>query len=303
MRIIQKPSILITSLGRTGTEFFAKFFMAILPDVTSIHEPDIFQNTGVEGKWGNYFKQVRRAGVWQMVVLKALGKWTLVKLSDDKFLNRLSPERAVQELRAQREAFIHRQKGSIYVEANIGYYGLLDITPRVFQDHKAIFVVRDGREWVRSHMNWGEFYGKKGLRKMISHNWPSANAVLHDPYAERWHTLSRFEKLCWAWTRLNEYALHTLSSNPNVRVFQFEEIFSRERKYQTLNNLVAFTTSQEGIDPTRIGSTAGWLDRRSHQGPQDFPAWEAWTHKQKHHFERLCGPLMEKLGYRLNESH
>lgn len=287
----------MTSLGRTGTEFFAKFFAAILPDATSLHEPDIFQNTGMEDKWGHYLKQVRRAGIWQMVILKSLGKWTLVKLSDDKFLNRLSADRAVHELAVQRESFVQRQLGSIYVEANIGYYGLLDVIPRVFRNHRAVYIVRDGRDWVRSHMNWGEFYGKKGLKKLISHNWPSASSLPQDPYAEQWDTLSRFEKLSWAWTRLNEFALETLSSNPNVRVVQFEKIFSGVERYQTLNELVSFVSTQPGIDPTYIGNTEGWLERKIHQSADGFPGWEDWTKEQKRHFELLCGPLMEKLGY------
>lgn len=295
--MIKKNSILITSLGRTGTEFFARFFSKLLPDSTSLHEPDIFQNTGVENKWLHYLHQVRRAGIWRMVTLKALGRWTLVKLSDDKFLGRIAPGQATLRLNFQRKAFVAALPGSIYVEANIGYYGLLDITPRVFQEHRAIYIVRDGRDWVRSHMNWGEFYGKKGVRKWISHNWPPASAVAHDPYAEQWDSFSRFEKLCWAWARLNEYALGTLSNNPNVRVFKFEEIFSGKGRYQTLNDLVFFTTSQPGIDPSRIGSTAGWLERKSHQSPQSFPAWEDWSTEQQYHFERLCGPLMEKLNY------
>jgi hypothetical protein len=297
--MIDKPSVLITSLGRTGTEFFGKFFSAILPDATSVHEPDIFQNTGIENKWGHYLNQVRRAGVWQMVILKALGKWTLVKLSDEKFLARLRSEQAMRGLLAQRASFIKRQPGSIYVEANIGYYGLLDITPRVFQNHRAVYIIRDGRDWVRSHMNWGEFYGKKGFRKLISHNWPPASAVTADPFAGRWVSLSRFEKLCWAWARLNKYALKTLAGNPHVRVFQFEQIFSGEGRYRTLNDLVEFTTTQPGIDPARVGDVSGWLERQSHQSMDGFPAWEGWTRGQQNFFKDVCGELMEAMGYQI----
>jgi hypothetical protein len=294
--MIEKPSILITSLGRTGTEFFAKFYAAILPDSFSVHEPDIFPSAEPD-KWMRFFVQVKRAGIRQAVFRKALGKWTLVKLSDDKFLGRLSPEQAARELMAQRDSFIRRQPGFIYIEANNGYYGLLDVAPRVFQHHKAVYIIRDGRDWVRSQMNWGEFYGKKGLRKLIAHNWPPASALPQDPYAEQWNSLSRFEKLCWAWTRLNEYALSTLEKNPNARVFQFEKIFSGEGRYKTLEELVAFTTSQPGMDAAKVGAVDGWLERKIHQSSGSFPAWEGWTSGQKEHFNKLCGQLMEKMGY------
>lgn len=297
--MIEKPSILITSLGRTGTEFFGKFFSAILPDATSLHEPDIFQNTGMENKWGHFHQQVRRAGVWNMVVRKAFGQWTLVKISDDKFLGRFDAGRAAQELLAHRKTFIRRQPGSVYVEANIGYYGVLDVTPQVFRSHRAIYIIRDGRDWVRSHMNWGEFYNKKGFRKLIAHNWPPASAVPTDPYAEQWDNLSRFEKLCWAWARLNTYAFKTLAGNPNVRVFKFENIFTGDDRYKTVNELIQFATSQPGIDPARVGDSSGWLERRSHQSADGFPAWEQWSSGQKEFFKKVCGDLMEETGYRL----
>ena len=297
--MIEKPSILITSLGRTGTEFFAKLFAEILPDSTSLHEPDIFQNTGVENKWGHYIQQVRRAGIWRMAILKAFGKWTLVKLSDAKFLGRIDTERAIRLLNAQRSSFIHQLPGSIYIEANIGYYALLDVTHRVFREHRAIYIVRDGRDWVRSHMNWGEFYGKTGLRKLISHNWPTASDFPRDPYADQWNRFTRFEQLCWAWARLNEYALDTVSSNPRARVFRFEDIFSGEGRYQTLDELVAFSASQPGIDLKRLDDTKGWLEHRIHQGPDGFPVWRNWTRDQKQQFERHCGTLMNKLGYEI----
>jgi len=295
--MIEKPTILITSLGRTGTEFFARLFAEILPDSTSIHEPDIFQNTGVENKWRHYLHQVRRAGIWRMVILKALGKWTLVDLSDAKFLGRMNTEGAMHGLRMQRRAFIHKLPGTAYVEANIGYYGLMDITSRVFRAHRAIFIVRDGRDWVRSHMNWGEFYGKKGLRKLISHNWPTARGLPGDTYTDKWNYMTRFEKLCWAWARLNEYALDTFSGNPHVRVFRFEEIFMGKAKYDVLMEMLTFATSLPGVSSADVGTVQGWLEQKIHKSSEGFPAWENWTNEQKRQFEHICGPLMEKLRY------
>lgn len=302
MQLIEKPSILVTSLGRTGTEFFAKFFADMIPNSTSLHEPDIFQNAGVENKLARYFLQVRQAGAWRMVVLKAMGMWTLVKLSDGRFTGALSREQAIKKLYFQRNSFINQAAGNTYVEANIGYYGLLDITSELFQNHRAIYVVRNARDWIRSHMNWGEFYGKTGIRKLISHNWPAASELPDDPYYEKWDRLTRFEQLCWAWTRLNEYALNTIAKNPSARIYRFEDIFLKEKKYEVLEDLVNFATSLPGLDQDDLGSTAGWLERKIHQSSDGFPAWENWTREQRKIFEQTCGSLMEKLGYKISVS-
>jgi len=77
--MIEKPTILITSIGRTGTEFFSKFFGDGIPDCTSLYEPNTIALTG---NFEQYAEQIRRAGIWRMVFLKAMGKWSLAKLSD-----------------------------------------------------------------------------------------------------------------------------------------------------------------------------------------------------------------------------
>jgi hypothetical protein len=295
--MIEKPAILITSTGRTGTEFFAKLFADIIPDCTSLHEPDIVKFPGIENRLEHYANQTRRAGIWRMVFLKALGQWTLAAVSDARFRGSLDVHAAMTKLHSARADFVSKMPGFLYVESNLGYYGLLDITSQVFRNHRAIYVVRDGRDWVRSMVNWGEVYGKTGLRKLFAHEWPAASDIAGDPLAESWKGLPRFDRLCWAWARLNEYALTRLSKNPDARLFHFEKIFAGKNRYDYLDDLVSFATSSSGFDVSLLRSTRGWLERKIHQSSDGFPAWENWTTDQKRKFENVCGSLMEKLGY------
>jgi hypothetical protein len=295
--MIEKPSILITSVGRTGTEFFAKLFSEILPDCTSLHEPDIFKYTGIQNRLGHFSEQIRQAGLWRMVILKALGKWTLVNISDARFRGVLDYHQAATRLHDQRLGFVARMPGTIYVESNLGYYGLLDVLPETFKNHRAIYIVRDARDWIRSTYNWGEVYGKKGLRKLLAHKWPTAGDIPGDALARKWESLSKFERLCWTWARLNEFALNNISKNPHARLFHFEKIFTGEKRYSYLNDLLQFATSLTGMEHPLLNSTDGWLERKIHESSNRFPGWETWTVDQKRHFEIICGPLMAKLGY------
>jgi hypothetical protein len=297
--MIEKPTIVITSIGRTGTEFFAKLFADVIPNSTSLHEPDIFKFQGVDKKMEHYGRQILQAGIWRMVFLKAFGKWTLVNLSDSRFLGNLSDPQVVKKLHEQRSGFVFKVPGSVYIESNLGYYGMLDVMPEVFRNHKAVYIVRDGRDWIRSMLNWGEVYGKEGVRKLFAHEWPAASKIPGDPWAEIWHTLPRFEKLCWAWVRLNEFALNSISKNPNARVFQFEKIFTGEGRYHILDDLVGFVTDLPGINPQVLGGTEGWLEQKIHQSTDQFPAWEQWSVDQKRQFKKVCGPLMDRLGYHI----
>lgn len=295
--MIEKPSILITSIGRTGTEFFAHFFAEVIPAADSLHEPDIFKFLGVDDKVGHYRTQIRRAGVWRMLLLKAMGQWTLVRLSDQRFMGRLTAERAKSRLLSQRRGFIARLPGSVYVESNLGYYGLLDVTPEAFRAHRAIYIVRDGRDWVRSTLNWGEVYGKRGLRRLLAHNWPTARDISGDPFGRIWTDMPVFQKLCWAWARLNEYALQIMDHNPSARIFRFEDIFLGPDRYARLGELVDFGLSVPGLGALPARKLEGWLERKIHQSDGAFPAWDRWTPLQQHQFREICGPLMERLGY------
>jgi len=165
--------------------------------------------------------------------------------------------------------FITNMPGTVYVEADLGSYGLLDAIPGAFKYHKEVYIVRDGRDWLRFMLNWGEVYGKKGVRNYLSHGWVTASSISEDPYAENWDRLSRFEKLCWPWTKLNRYALDSAVPNPQTRIFHVERIFLGKERYEYLGDLVEFATSLPGH-----GSCQGW---------------ERWTADQKGKVERMGG--------------
>ncbi len=299
--MIEKPSILVTSIGRTGTEFFARLFGEIVPNSTSLHEPDVIKFVGVESNLRHLLRQVQIAGVWRLFILKALGKWSIVKLSDLRLRGKLSHEDAVDALQKQRGDFVRKAPGSTYIESNLGYYGLLDITPSVFCQHRVIYVVRDGRDWVRSMLDWNILYRPDPPTKSIGHEWPAATDIPGNPYLDAWSRFSRFEKLCWAWATLNTYAIASISKNQDARLFHFEHIFSGPQKYESLKELVHFATDLPGLVPRSIGKTDGWLERKTHGSSGQSPVPEAWTAVQKRQFAEICGPLMERLGYDLGQ--
>ena len=295
--MIEKPSIIITSLGRTGTTFFSHLFRDIIPGCDSFHEPDIVQYFGAQNRLQSFVQRVRDAGIYNMIILKALGKWSLIMLSDARVKGVLTERGAARELLRHRRGFVNSKPGSVYAESNAGYYGLMDILGDVYARHRAIYLVRDGRDWVSSAMNVQELYARKGLRKMLAHKMPAASEFPGDPLYASWNSSTRFEKLCWAWARLNGYAIDTVANNPCARVFRFENIFSAPDRYEALSDLVGFATSLPGIDPRDIGSLQGRLERKVNESSNQFPAWDAWTAKQRQQFERICGPLMHRLGY------
>jgi hypothetical protein len=301
--MIDKPSIIVTSLGRTGTKFFQLLFEELITDGTSLHEPDYFnfgQYRGAGERIRQAIRQMREAGVSNLVVRKSLGHWSLVELSDARVRGELGYAEAVRRVLDQRREFVRSRSGSVYVESSSAYYGLIDVLKDVYRQHRVVYLVRDGRDWVQSKMNWGRMYAKGGIGGLLSHTWPTALDVADDPYQSRWGSMSRFDRLCWAWVRLNEYALAAIQENPNARLFHFEGLFRSEDRYRYLEDLVRFSTTFPRAEPIAVGPFDGWLERQVHQSEARFPPWEGWSAEHRQQFEAICGPLMRDLGYELD---
>jgi hypothetical protein len=301
--MIKKPTIIITSLGRTGTKFFSRLFRELISDGTSLHEPDVLnisQYHGVEKRLVEIVKQAKESGLYNLFIRKALGRWSLIELSDARVRGEISYSDAVRHVLRLRENFINSRPGSVYVESSIACYGLIDVLKDVCRYHRVAYVVRDGRDWIRSWMSWSDgsgFYDKSKIRSLVAHTWPIAPECEGDPYAEKWQSMSRFGKLCWGWDRLNRYALSTVERNPNAQVFHFEDIFEAKDRYQNLREMVQFLTTFPGYGSFSTCSLDGWLDREIHKSSGQFPVWPNWSKEQRRLFKDICGPLMERLGY------
>lgn len=301
--MIKKPVIVITSLGRTGTKFFAALFDELLPDATSLHEPDYLnfgQYRGVSEKASQVVRQLQEVGVSNLIIRKALGKWSLKQLSDRRVRRQISYKDAVQNVLSQRKQFINSRNGSIYIESSSAYYGLIDVLTDTYQRHKVAYVVRDGRRWVRSMINFQPGYDRGRIRRLISPPFPSASEIENDPFKSQWSSMSLFQQLCWAWSTLNEYAIETVSDNPNARLFQFEEIFQANDRYQHLLELVHFLIPDSHRHLVSSETLDGWLNRKIHKSQGGFPVWDQWSIDHRQQFLEICGPLMEKLGYEFN---
>lgn len=298
--MINKPTIIITSLGRTGSKFFTALFNDILFDCRSLHEPDVIHARFDEGTGD--FLRASRDKLWEvgwkyLFLQKSMGRFSLVKLSDSRLTGTLSAEIAVEKILEQRKDFVLNQPRSTYLESSFSFYGLVDLLPKVFTNHRAAYIIRDGRDWVQSFYNWGKIYGKSRIRRFVGHNWLTADNFLDDPYCGHWKDMSRFERLCWAWNRLNRYALKSVSLNPYARLFRFEELFLSSEKYDYLSEFVAFLTEVHGGSANLY--LEGRLDKKIHESVKLLPDWPEWSDEEIGIFLKHCKKLMLELSYEI----
>ena len=297
--MIPKPVVVVTSLGRTGTLYWARMFGEVFPNGTSLHEPDILTFNPKQGKGLKFFlHQIEESGFMNKVVKKGVGRFSLIELSDARVRGRLSGERLLKKVRLQRSGFVLSRPGPVYCEASTAYYGLLDLLPRIFARHRAAFIVRDGREWVRSWMNWGKdggMYSKGPIRRLIAHTWPGAGDLPQDRFHRQWTNMDRFEKICWGWSRLNRYGIEAARKNPSARVVRFEDLFRGEGAVERLEEFIAWMADLPGLTP--VIPPAEKLKKKVHDSRGEFPAYEDWSPRQRAGFDDICGDLMRELGY------
>ncbi len=162
-----------------------------------------------------------------------------------------------------------------------------------------IRLVRDGRQFVRSAY----------VRSVYTpHDFQQPIVVPQDgdPYASKWGSMDRFEKICWYWQHTNNMlaqdvpngiqmemlltdyeAFHRVILAPlNLRIAEpvWRDEVSRPANTQARYR---FRTAVRGL----VGRSARY------RGPTPLPSWEEWSDLQRDSFRRICGPTMEQLGY------
>ena len=153
----------------------------------------------------------------------------------------------------------------------------------LFPKSKLFLLSRDGRGFVRSLMGWKHFYGPKSKGAFALKPFPE------DPMFSEWPRMTRFERVCWAWTETNEFLMRSIPKQDRVTL----ECIVRDRSY-----FEERIVKELGLEvPEGSWEAVTQAMSRNSSKTYDFPAWQDWTHVQRDAFKRICGDTMERLGY------
>lgn len=199
-------------------------------------------------------------------------------------------------------------QGLIYGDKNPNYLPFIPILEDLWQP-RYLFVTREGRDVVRSLMDWhelgrGNIYGMAEDEKgstILTHeqDWWDYSRIRPNPGDElydRWQTLNRFEKCSWYWAQFNNMALkamedldpaHWLKADMSAATAgTIEEVFD----FLQLEGYQADTV--DGMLHRRINSA------KDRYGSENlFPSQGEWGIELKTEFDRWAGATMERLGY------
>ena len=203
--------------------------------------------------------------------------------------------------------------GLKYGDKNPNYLPFIPYIAELW-DCKFLFPVRDGREVVRSLMDWHDFYNQKFSHSGVfamkeddpnspidspEQDWWDYSRLRPNPgtpYFEEWQRLSRFEKCAWYWTNFNKKALESFSELDDQRWLQVNmkslDRFKMKQIFDFLG-LDGFNANQiEKLINARINS----LQERAGL-PDKFPRWTDWTQEQRNAFDRIAGDTIKCVVY------
>ncbi len=226
----------------------------------------------------------------------------------DRFEGRLRDGRPL--LRDARQPLIDRATSAdmIFGDKNPSYMAFLPELKDLW-NCKVVFFVRDGRDVVRSLMDWHDMKaaiiyvreedGAEGPDPLPEAD-PWSYCLLRpgsdDPLKGEWKSLDRFEKCAWFWSEYNKAALARLAEWPDDRwlmvdttgltpegseqVFDFLELkgFDKAKVKKLLNSRINSVEARLGL-------------------PDEFPRWTEWDDGLRLRFDRFAAPMMRRLGY------
>jgi len=167
----------------------------------------------------------------------------------------------------------------IYGEVNSYLRRHADVVLQVLPFAKGLFVIRDGRDVVRSMIS----------RNVFGNNWHynSITPRKNDPFYNSWEKRTQFEKCCWLWASENQF-LYNLFGNG----IKLEKIVSDYNYFKS-----------KIIEPTKISiSRSIWEKERKIKSinttvHHKIETYDRWPNEWKKVFWNICGEIMELNGY------
>lgn len=167
-------------------------------------------------------------------------------------------------------------EGKHYGEVSLKLSTMIPALHEAFPQAKFVWLIRDGRDFVASAYNWGFYHPR---RTDEWERWRVRADRLGLMTTARWHSLSRFEKVCWHWHYINQHIEQQL----------------------TQCGCESFFVRLEDLD-TQTDAIFDFLDLRRPDTP-DVPhlnakpkprRWHRWNQGEKQAFLRRCGAGMDQ---------
>lgn len=291
-REMSKKRIFISSTGRTATQFFAKYLRVMIANSVSLHEP----GTPWFSKPKQLMGQVKDYGVYHLSIGQGKNTHSMYKLSRDYIAGEIREEQACANILAINSKVDVLCESDIIVYSSGHIYGLLGLLDKVYEDSRFVFIIRDPREWIGSALNKVEYSLYGPIEIFFRRISLQPSCFRDDPYRDKWKKMTKFEKYCWFYHKLNENALNEMKHKENFQVFRYEDIFLSENKARNFGEMLDFATDFKS-GKAECKHMPELIDQKVDSKQSKAASWESWEPEQVRMMMEHCGEMMETFGY------
>ena len=291
IKIINKNCIFVVSTGRTGTQFLAKNLGKMIDGSEVFHEPGTPWITRPK-EWPHLIKKY---GIYHLTLGQLRSDMSMFKLSAEYLRNDISTEEAKNNLLKMRKNLINDINEEIYIESSGHLYGAVDIINEVIPSSKFIFIIRDPRDWVKSAMNTFEYILYGPLDFDFLNISIKAEDIEEDDFRDEWINMSKFEKYCWYYNKVNSYILDKLKGKANFRMYRHQDLFNNREVFY---DMLKFASKFENGFKTSFSYNKKLMKKvHSNANKDGFPGWKEWDKEMIKIFNRHCGEWMKKFNF------
>ncbi len=188
---------------------------------------------------------------------------------------------------------------------------------------KFVFLKRDGRDVVRSLINWHEQKFGTIYREAIETGNVSNDAIntasnllaIDDssdfsrprplPNSEiypQWNEFSRFQMCSFYWSFINELYLNELKKIPQENWIDIDYSSVSVDDILKIGDFLDLDGLEANVVQDLLNSKINSLEQRS-SSSGTFPKWVEWNGSQRDDFDALCKNTMKKLGYGIDNQN
>lgn len=252
--------LFVLSTGRVGTEAMTHL-LALSPDIYAEHEPS---PQFLEETLNSFYDESSQ---------KDFGRYYL----NSRLIS------AAHKSQLRRALFRGRVLAETSNRLTYVAHHLSIYLPR----SKFIFLHRDPAEVIRSAMRRSYY---------VNHPWDRyrIEPKPDDPIFQKWGDFSSFQKCCWYYAAVNEFALDFIEKIPVERCF----VLSSQALFDAESETVASLFSWIGAREPSSSDVEALMGRKiNSQETGVFSSWDDWSDEEKAQMIELCGPVAQRLGY------
>ncbi len=206
---------------------------------------------------------------------------------------------------------------SVYGEKNLTYGPFVPALHSKL-DCKFVFLSRDGRDVVRSFLDWhsckfGTIYRECRETGDVTDDAFSVAASLPahldtsdysrprplptEPLYAEWEDLSRLEMCAYYWNRTNKIYLDQLAKIADSKWIHMD--YTNPTAEDVMNVVRFLGLTGLGVDQVEnmLAARINSLNDRGIKGERITPEWRDWPLEWRRRFDQFTAPMMKRLGY------